>query len=536
MSAETSLLTFGIGPVHTFIAQARRIADVWAGSYMLSHLVRQAMGVVHRAPDLRAQLIFPFVEKGNDAIPEGVPNRFVCRVPRGEEDAFAQRMKASVEGVWNRAVKDAVKVLHECGIEPSESSLQQAGQLLQIAWSWVPEDNDYAEAAEAGARLYTAMRLFRSFPQVGESGEKCAICGERNALPDGTRWKVESVWLAAEKKAQEREKGLGRFFRFSQTRFCLVCATKRLFTCIEERRRSRFLALDEFQPDENEPYIAMVKLDGDRMGSLLALGEDAMVNGDLERFHREVSEALTAFAHKLRSKHSPDLDLTVLGGYKPAGKQPPQLLYAGGDDVLFVCDPRDALPLARALRDHYHASFDRARQCLLQEKHQERLTMSGAIYFAHSGHPAGLLLRDLEELLKKGAKEKGGRDALAIRLEKRGGAPVDVVFPWRKKEGEELAWPDAVHDLVELLRQGTLSSSQTVSLRLEERTLLEVFAKDEERWKEWLTERLTRNLGTATQAQALGERLAPFFVHHRTSALRIARFLGVEAERGGDRT
>lgn len=531
MSSAKSLLTFGIGPVHTFIAQARRIADVWAGSYMLSHLVRQAMGVVHREPDPRAQLIFPFVEKGSDAIPDGVPNRFVCRVPGGQEEDFAQRMKAKVEEVWKMAVIDAVRVLRECGIDPSEGSLHQAEQLLQIAWSWVPEDNGYAEAAHVGADRYAAMRLFRPFPQVGESGEKCAICGERNALPDGSRWKVDQAWREAEAKAEAREKGLGRFLRFGQTRFCLVCATKRLFTYLEERRRSRFLALDEFQPDQNEPYIAMVKLDGDRMGSLLALGPDSMVDRDLERFHCEVSLGLTNFAHTLRSAGSPDLNLSVLGDYTPAGKQPPQLLYAGGDDVLFVCDPRDALPLARALRDHYHQSFAIARQCLVHSEDQERLTMSGAIYLAHSGHPAGLLLRDLEELLKKGAKEKGGRDALAIRLEKRGGAPVDVIFPWGEKDG--VAWPDAMKELVDLLRQGTLSSSQTFSLRLEERTLLEVFAQDEERWQEWLAERLTRNLGTAAQAKALAERLAPFFVHRRTGALRISRFLGVEAERGG---
>jgi CRISPR-associated protein Cmr2 len=533
VSRETSLLTFGIGPVHTFIAQARRIADVWAGSYLLSHLVRQAIGVVRQTTDERAHMVFPYLTKDQN-IPDGLPNRFVCRVPRGEEDALARTMKAAVEKVWGMAAEAAVKTLREHGIEPSGDALRQTDQLLQIVWSWVPETDGYALAALEGARRYAAMRLFRPFPQVGERGEKCAICGERNALPDGDRRHVEKAWRAAHERAQDREKGLDRFLRFEQTRLCLVCTTKRLFTYLEERRRTRFLALDEFQPHENEPYIAVVKLDGDRMGSLLALGPDAMVGGDLETFHREVSQALSRFAEGLHLSDSPNLNPKALGSYVPVGHHPPQLLYAGGDDALFACDPRDALPVAALLRQRYHESFEAARQCLLHEEDRERLTMSGAIYFAHSGHPAGLLLNDLEELLKKEAKDQGGRDALAIRLEKRGGAPVDVVFPWKAQEGVD--WPEAMKELVDLLRRGDLSSSQSFSLRLEERTLLEVFDQDEKRWQGWLTERLTRNVGTAPQAEALAERLVPFFVHRRTGALRISRFLGVEAERGGDRT
>lgn len=541
MSGATSLLTFGIGPVHTFIAQARRIADVWAGSHLLSHLVRQAMGVIRQEADARAQMIFPFLAKG-EPIPDGVPNRFVCRVPAGREEEIAVRMKGEVERVWNLIGRQALDALSEYGIEPSPELLHQTGRLLQIAWSWVPEPpgpEGYAQAALEGARRYAAARLFRPFEPAAELGEKCAICGERTALPDGNRWRVEAAWRSAEKVAQERKDGADRFLRYSQSRLCLVCATKRFFTYVEadERRRSRFLALDEFQPTEDEPYIAMVKLDGDRMGTLLSLGSGAVVQGDLERFHREVSKALTEFASGLKTPNKAELNLSALGEYKCKGDKAPQLLYAGGDDALFACDPRDALPVAELLRKRYTDSFEKARTCLVRQEDQDRLTMSGAIYFAHSGHPAGLLLNDLEKLLKEVAKGKGGRDALAIRLEKRGGAPVDVVLPWKSRE--DVDWIKEMKNLIDLLRQGGLSSSQTFSLRLEERTLQKVFAQDKEkageRWQGWLAERLTRNAGTVAQAKELAERLVPFFLHERTGALRVARFLGHEVERGGNR-
>lgn len=538
MNGATSLLTFGIGPVHTFIAQARRIADVWAGSHLLSHLVRQAMGVVHRDEDERAHLIFPFIDKREAGIPDGVPNRFVCRVPAGREDAIAAHMKAEVERVWNLIVDQALDALIEYGIEPAPELARQTDRLLQISWSWVPERDGYARAALEGAQRYAVSRLFRPFPQAAEHGEKCAICGERTALPDGSRRRVETVWLQAEKKAKERKDGADRFLRYGQSRLCLVCATKRFFTYVEaeERRRSRFLALDEFQPAEDEPYIAMVKLDGDRMGALLALGPDAIVEGDLERFHREVSKALTDFAAELRSQDSPEINLSVLKGYQPVGRKLPQLLYAGGDDALFVCDPRDALPVAERLRRLYAEKLEAARDCLLREEDRNRLTMSGAIYFAHSGHPAGLLLNDLERLLKEVAKGKGGRDALALRLEKRGGAPLDVILPWKADEASGVDWIEEMKGLVSLLREGGLSSSQTFSLRLEERTLRGVFAGDEKRWQAWLSERLTRSLGTAARAGDLARRLVPFFLQDdKVGALRVARFLGLEAERGGNR-
>lgn len=97
MSGTNALLTFSLGPVHSFIAQARRIADVWAGSYLLSHLTRQAIRVAHRDPD--AQMVFPYLEKGRLDIPDGMPNRFVCRLPAARADAIAETMENEVRRV-----------------------------------------------------------------------------------------------------------------------------------------------------------------------------------------------------------------------------------------------------------------------------------------------------------------------------------------------------------------------------------------------------------------------------------------------------
>lgn len=531
MTGGTALLTFGIGPVHSFIAQARRVADVWAGSDLLSHLIRQAM---RTARDAGGEMVFPFLAHGEN-IPPGVPNRFVCRVPADRATEIAKAMEEAVRSAWDGIVKTAVwNVLRNYELfpdpklwseEPQPDRLRQTDALLDFSWSWVPETAGYAQASIEGARQFAASRWFRPFERTEALLEKCAVCGERTALPNGIREDVKREWEKAAAKSEDTP--LRKYFRIDQGRLCLVCAAKRFYT-YNETNTGNFLALDRFQPSDEEPYLALVKMDGDRMGSILSLPETA-VRGGLEDFHKTVSRALLDFAGGLREEKSVDLNVRELG-YKPRGEDP-QLIYAGGDDVLFVCDPRDALPLVKILRERYVKAFDEARALLVKEEDRERFTISAGILFAHSSHPAGLLLRDLEEILEVGAKARSGRDAVALSLAKRSGAPEEAVFQWGDEEAPEGGWIAALDRITEQLRQGEISSRQTFTLRLEERTLQEVFKDKPEYWSPWLADRLSRNEAVAGQSGSLAETIVPFFLHDHTAALRIARFLGTEAER-----
>lgn len=524
-SQNSALLTFGIGPVHNFIHQARRIADLWAGSYLLSHLTRQAIAIPHRRAD--CEMVFPHIPRGEN-IPDGLPNRLVCRVPAAEAEAIARAMRDEILETWELFVGMTLRHLEE--LAPSEAVRSQTGRVFDISWSWVPEREGYAKAALAGARQFAESRRFRPFPPSEELGEKCAICGERSALPDGVREHVHKAWRAAQNRAEQQpETKLAKFLHFEQGRLCLVCATKRFFTYVEDQRKSRFLAFDQFQPSDDAPYFALLKMDGDRMGSTLSLGPEAVAGGDLEGFHKAVSIALSRFAEGLHLEGSNFLKEAELPGFQSKGRERPQLLYAGGDDVLVVCDPRDALPLAIRLRERYRSVFDDARK-LLVDGGKDRFTLSGAVLFAHPGQPAGLLLHDLEELLDETAKTRANRNAVAIRLAKRGGPPVEVAFPW------EGSWLEDLDHLIEHVTKGELTSGQTFNLRLGEQTLQEIFTTDDQ-WRTWLGERLSRHEGT--NSKTLAERIAPFFGGGKPAALRIARFLGREVGReigGGSRT
>lgn len=541
MTRPTALLTFSIGPVHSFIAQARRVADVWAGSDLLSHLMGAAIAALPEGGDT----VFPTVDEATAAA--GIPNRVVCRVPREEADATGRAMEAAVLDEWDRQVERAVEVLEDYGLEPADDlwtpkaprGTRQTDHVFDIAWSWVPEEeNGYADAARTGARRYAASRVFRPFAQAEERDEKCALCGVRTALPDGHRGHVSKAWTKAASETEETSDE--PYFRYDQGRLCLVCATKRLYTR-QGDKRTRFEALDRFhrdqakedrdRPPETPPYVALVACDGDRMGQVLAWG-GKRISGEVESFHRALSDALSDFALSLRSddpSRRTDLNLGTLGLISRAARAP-QLIYAGGDDVLVVCAPEDALPVARALEKHYRASLQ-GLSTHLAPADLGRLTLSAAILYGHGRHPAGMLFRKAERLLHDKAKDEAGRDALAIRLEKRSGVPVEVAFKWSERATVEAAptWPQALDDLVEQIRDRELSSTQTFNLRQEEKVLTQVLKP--EHWVPWLADRLSRSERVTPGASDLAERVAPFFVHGKAEALRIARFLGREVER-----
>ena len=57
--AEGERLYFTIGPVQTFVAQSRRTRDLWASSYLLSHLADVSMRAIEKAG---GEIILPYRE------------------------------------------------------------------------------------------------------------------------------------------------------------------------------------------------------------------------------------------------------------------------------------------------------------------------------------------------------------------------------------------------------------------------------------------------------------------------------------------
>jgi len=215
-----------------------------------------------------------------------------------------------------------------------------------------------------------------------------------------------------------------------------------------------------------EAYYALIMLDGDKMGAWLSGDEDyslayqdtwhpqirAAIAGkfqqaDLRSYakakrpvsparHIAISSALNSFALHL----APYIVETVCKG---------KLIYAGGDDVLAMVSVDDLLPALLLLRLAYGGLATDGWERLgleplekLQSKSghvllRDRLyrvmghkaTASAGAVVAHHSAPLGAVLRQLRDAEKQ-AKNRGGRDAFAIRVLKRSGGRVELVSRW----------------------------------------------------------------------------------------------------------
>jgi CRISPR-associated protein Cmr2 len=150
-------------------------------------------------------------------------------------------------------------------------------------------------------------------------------------------------------------------------------------------------------------------MDGDRLGKLLQ-------TDGVER--EDVSRALSLFTEDIEDKIREKDGVTV---------------YAGGDDVLAMFPMDKAIPAAVMLRNNYREAFVK----VFGEDRLESLKRKGAmpgisagIVFAHYMVPLSGVITHAHHLLDDVAKEKTGRNSIAIGVWKRSGPDLVWSMPW----------------------------------------------------------------------------------------------------------
>ena len=292
--SDQSLLLFQLGPVQSFIAQAETIGDLAVGSAILSEVTAAA---IKSTNDWQGRLVFPS-PVGNEAL-QGIPNRFLMYVPKGEGEAIAKVCEEAARDAlatlateayseWNRKKPDKVN-------NPI-AFLAQVNQFLQITWAILenPTDN-MGKNYKAIGKLMAARRNTREFDQWQEEAygqKKDVLSGKEAALCDG----LGAMNLIKRFKAEaEAER-----FEIPETLL-------------------------------KESYLAVIAMDGDKMGATLS-------NFKSEPEHRAFSENLGEFANSV-SKDLPEKESV--------------LIYAGGDDVLAVVKAADAIGVAKKLQNRF---------------------------------------------------------------------------------------------------------------------------------------------------------------------------------------
>lgn len=521
--SQHDLLIFAIGPVQSFIATARRTQDLYLGSRLLSHLARS--GVEAAASVTETTLLYP-IQRDGVWLPS-IPNRFVVQTPGGQGPDLAGTIDGAIRAAWSQpeqrnGVADQVENLFAClaGANGVWRTIwrRQVDGWLESYWVVCLWDGERYGGVYNRAGLALDMRKrLRAYPLAAEPGEKCTLCGVRQALCDSNDRDLRAArrfWRAiasspmitsAEVRDGERlcaictikrftikagalrQDDLGvaeddAFARFPSTSSIAATGFRQgvldhwstLGAAVREHLRAldrlnqpgdryqirkrqleRFPALhklpgadellrydgdffyrETFTPQRlkeilgREPqegarlaalktlaallaqverlnlplphsYLAILALDGDRIGELLGTCDDTTQ-------HSAISAALTDFA----KNDAPQI---------VEQEHPGSLVYAGGDDVLALLPVGDALAVAHQLRMALSKALEGAG-------HPGR-TVSCGIALLHHMQPLEGGIRAARGAEER-AKEGYGRNALVVDVLRRSGERRSVGIHW----------------------------------------------------------------------------------------------------------
>ncbi|HRK27390.1 MAG TPA: type III-B CRISPR-associated protein Cas10/Cmr2 [Chitinophagales bacterium] len=191
------LFLFTIGPVQSFIAQARKTQDLYAGSRILSELCKTG---IRKAQSYQAEIIFPYIDADFNNT-KSLPNRFLAIVPKHETMSFAKIGEAIEKAVREKWEFDADNILAKLLSEGKIKDIStikndfdaQIADHLEIYWIFEPITDNYSIAYERTEKLLGSVKNVRYFNQQIEQGRKCNLDGVNNALFFGKGSTVSNV-------------------------------------------------------------------------------------------------------------------------------------------------------------------------------------------------------------------------------------------------------------------------------------------------------------------------------------------------------
>lgn len=218
-----AVLIFTFSPVQSFIAEARRAADLYVGSQILVQMAKaaaQAIGL--------SNLIYPAPQNGK--LPNDVPNMLVARIPGNDAQAIADQAHQALLAEWRRLADSGRKeLLHGSGSAPDATWdaiwARQADNLWQVFWATaLTGSGGYSQAYQTARNALDAVKRSRTFLQVIEPGDKDSLSGTREALHlSGQR--AKAYWQAVAQRAtaaklrpegRERLDAIGSVKRFCE--------------------------------------------------------------------------------------------------------------------------------------------------------------------------------------------------------------------------------------------------------------------------------------------------------------------------------
>lgn len=442
----SQLVVFTIGPVQSFIASARKIEDFWSGSYLLSHLIREALRELYKEED-KFELVFPVITKEELEHPNhetlhiaSLPNRFTA-IMKGEEKQVTTRLKQiemQVRNVFYEICEASlIKLFPRLNEEKRsyilEMTKMQVNAFLEIYWVSEPYENksEFKVIREKLESRLGALKNNKYYPQVEQYGLTCSVCHERDALcsvpiKENDRYRDMKRKLFATWNERSHRYKDGDHPRIKDNEFlCGICTGKRLARDYFREYFHRPYAFQYFESvveiAGDQKYYAILMMDGDNMGKWFT--------GDNAENYSRVSKKLASFAMET----VPRIIEKEFQG---------RLVYAGGDDVLAFIPVNQSLQAADKLR----FAFSNNKEGLGDEA-----TASAGLIIAHKTAPLQGLLNEVRKLERKAKNYRNTqttKNALAIGVHTRSGEISEAVLPWVMEDGHSV---EVLKNIIDLL-------------------------------------------------------------------------------------
>jgi CRISPR-associated protein Cmr2 len=472
MKVVNYIVIFTIGPVQSFIAEARRTADLYAGSFILSQLSAAAARTI-QSPH---QLIFPHPDTLDRKT--GTPNKLVAILQIVHE---AETAKAIAE-VAQKAQKAAEKCWHDISAvalmqlglqDPKFHPLweRQKNNLLEFHWIALPVAGDYMKTYRRANEALDARKRLRLFNQAVEEDLKDSLSGQRQALRTQSENAVEFWKRIAQQHKERRVK--------EHERLDTIAAIKRFGVAKNYPSVSTIASMDfvhALEPADRESLIEKIGSAGDLFYEVDGFARGFPYDGDLlytatyqekrlansygkaESDVRPIVEELERLYKKVGFEPSPYYAILVMDGDKMGkhldhcadrlqhqeiseqlgafadsmdalvAKHYGSLVYAGGDDVLAFLPLRSALEAAAEVNQRFRSTFADWQQ-YDKEGAEIPFTMSAGIAIVHHMAPLDWALTEARAA-ERAAKNQYGSEAIVVRLLKRSGDSKQMGGRW----------------------------------------------------------------------------------------------------------
>lgn len=521
---NTYLVLFTIGPVQTFIAQARKTQDLFAGSRLLSELSRKAFERLTEkinAQKGNIELIFPaFYDEKGVPVPSN-PNRFAAKISNirhNDLKVICREVKQEVIEIDYKA--KGIELLSKFG-DYGKITAKVNGQLdnlWEIFWGAVPiTEKDFLDQYQALESHLGSLKNIRPFQQTEEKGRKCNVDGIRNALfvrnktAKGAVSGTEPAFLdkpvckipLSDNRLSPGE-GLSavsmykRLYRkeenFPST--AQIALMEKLARIRENDAHYQYLKeysdpyhknWDEqllFRENLNEKYFIRQGIDLDS-GECLERYENLSKNvGDFTPSYyallvfdgdkmgewlggKYLEDPMKLENFQSRLKNNLRQFATNATNFLNNGNRKGRAVYAGGDDFLGFVNLHHLLTTLKELRALFQEYVNDPLHEVnegFQIKPGFKLTFSAGIAIAHYKEPLSLVLGEAREAEKEA--KKIGPDHFSLSVLRHSGGTTTFTLPFFDGEKKLL---DSLANIVEQLSNGNFSNKFIHSLIKETR-------------------------------------------------------------------